>query len=162
MKFEIVQQIRARVEAVDTALVDPAFLVRMAELPKLGSAEVVSQSRDGDVVHQDVRYLFQAQLSSAVTRVVDPQKLTWIERSVCDLGTHLTRCEIVPDYYGGLLSGRYEARIVAVTDGAQRTITGDLKVKMPLVGGKVERAIVGGIEENAHAQIALLTQFLGA
>lgn len=160
MKFEIVQQIRAEVDAVDAALVDPAFLVQMAELPKLGSAEVVSQDREGDVVRQDVRYLFQAQLSSAVTRVVDPEKLTWIERSVCDLTAHLTQCQIVPDFYGGLLSGRYDARIVAVPDGARRTITGELKVKMPLVGGKVERAIVGGIEENAHAQTGLLDEFL--
>lgn len=161
VKFEIVQQIRADVDAVDAALVDPTFLVRMAELPKLGSAEVVSQARVGDVVNQDVRYLFQAQLSSAVTRVVDPDKLTWIERSVCDLTTHVTQCQIVPDFYGGLLSGRYDARIVEVTDGARRTITGELKVKMPLVGGKVERAIVGGIEENAAAQTTLLDQYLG-
>src|SRR6478672_3320137 len=122
----------------------------MAELPKLGSAEVVSQTRDGDVVRQDVRYLFQAELSSAVTRVVDPKKLTWVERSVCDLAAHRTQCEIRPDNYGGLLSGRYDAVIVAAGDGAaRRTLTGELRVKMPLVGGKVERAIVGGLEENA-------------
>ena len=103
MNFEIVQDISATVDAVDTALVDPDFLVRMAELPKLGSAEVVDQRRDGDVVYQDVRYLFQAELSRAVTRVVDPKLMTWIERSVCDLATHETQCEIRPDHYGGLL-----------------------------------------------------------
>ena len=161
MRFEIVQDITATPDAVDGALVDPAFLVRMAELPKLGSADVVSQARDGDVVRQDVRYLFQAELSSAVTRVVDPKKLTWVERSVCDLALHRTQCEIRPDNYGGLLSGRYDAVIIATGAGARRTLTGDLKVKMPLVGGKVERAIVGGLEENAAAQTTLLEQFLG-
>jgi hypothetical protein len=132
----------------------------MAELPELGSAEVVTQSRAGDVVHQDVRYLFRAELSSAVTRVVDPERLTWIERSECDLTAHRTSCEIVPDNYAKLLSGRYDAVIVAGGPGARRTITGELKVRMPLVGGKVERAIVGGIEENAAAQATLLDAFL--
>ncbi len=160
MRFEIVQELAATPEALDAALVDPAFLVRMVELPKLGSAEVLTQERDGDVVRQDVRYLFQAELSSAVTRVVDPKKLTWVERSVCDLVAHRTECEIRPDNYGGLLAGRYDAVIVAVGDGARRTLTGDLKVKMPLVGGKVERAIVGGLEENAAAQTTLLESFL--
>ena len=160
MKFEIVQDLRATPAAVDGALIDPAFLVRMAELPKLGSAEVVSQLRDGDTMHQDVRYLFQAELSSAVTRVVDPKKLTWIERSVCDLAAHRSQCEIRPDNYGGLLSGRYDAVIVVAGDGARRTLTGELKVKMPLVGGKVERAIVGGLEENAAAQTTLIESFL--
>jgi hypothetical protein len=162
MKFEIVQDVRATPEAIDAALVDPAFLVRMAELPKLGSAEVVSQARDGEVMRQDVRYLFQAELSSAVTRVVDPKKLTWVERSVCDLAAHRTQCEIRPDNYGGLLSGRYDAVIVATDGGARRTLTGELKVKMPLVGGKVERAIVGGLEENAAAQTTLLEDFLAS
>ncbi len=160
MKFEIVQDLAASIADVDGALVDPAFLVRMAELPKLGSAEVVEQHRDGDVVHQDVRFLFQAELSRSVTRVVDPALMTWIERSVCDLAAHETRCEIIPDHYGGLLTGRYVSVIAAQGSGSQRTITGELKVRMPLVGGKVEGAIVGGLKENAAAQVPLLDAFL--
>jgi hypothetical protein len=161
MRFEIVQQLLGAVDAVDAALVDPAFLVRMVELPKLGAAEIVSQSREGVVVHQDVRYLFEAELSAAVTRVVDPRRLTWVESSVCDLEDHVTQCEIRPDHYSGLLAGRYEARAVAAGTGTRRTILGEVKVKMPLVGGKVERAIVGGIQENAAAQVALLDEYLG-
>ena len=160
MNFEISQHIAGAVDAVDAALVDPAFLVRMVELPKLGSAEVVDQRRDGDRVYQDVRYLFQAEMSRAVTRVVDPDRMTWIERSVCDLTTHETRCEIRPDHYAGLLTGRYRSVIVTVGAAARRTITGEVKVKMPLVGGKVEGAIVGGIRENADAQVALLDAWL--
>ena len=69
MKFEIAQEMAGTVDAVDAALVDPEFLVRMVELPKLGSAEVVDQRREGDVMYQDVRYLFEAEMSRAVTRV---------------------------------------------------------------------------------------------
>ena len=160
MNFEIVQAIAASVDAVDAALIDPAFLIRMAELPKLGSAEVLDQRRDGDVVHQDVRYLFEAELSRAVTRVVDPALMTWVERSACDLASHETHCELRPDHYAGLLTGAYTAVIMPTPTGALRTITGVLKVKMPLVGGKVEGAIVGGIRENAEAQIQLLETWI--
>ena len=160
MNFEITQELAGTPEAVDAALVDPGFLVRMAELPKLGTAEILDQRREGDVVYQDVRYLFQAELSRAVTRVVDPEQLTWVERSACDLGTHETECEIRPDHYAGLLTGRYRSVIVAAGITAQRTITGAVKVKMPLVGGKVEGAIVGGIRENALAQVGLLDAWL--
>jgi Protein of unknown function (DUF2505). len=159
MNFDIVQDLTAPAAAVDAALVDAGFLIRMAELPKLGSAEVVDQRRDGDVVYQDVRYLFQAELSRAVTRVVDPTLMTWIERSVCDLATHETQCEIRPDHYGGLLHGRYQSTIVAIGSTARRTITGEVRVKMPFVGGKVEGAIVGGLRENAAAQVALLDEW---
>ena len=160
MNFDITQQIAGTADALDAALVDPAFLVLMADLPKLGSAEVVDQRREGDVVYQDVRYLFQAELSRAVTRVVDPARMTWIERSVCNLATHETQCEIRPDHYSGLLTGSYRSVIEADGASAQRTLTGVVKVKMPLVGGKVEGAIVGGLKENATAQIALLDAWL--
>ncbi len=161
MNFEIVQDIRATVEAVDLTLIDPEFLVRMAELPKLGAATVLEQQRDNDVMVQDVRYLFQAELSRAVTRVVDPNLLTWVERSTCNLTTHETDCEIRPDHYDGLLAGHYRSTIVDASSGTRRTLTGEIKVRMPLVGGKVERAIIGGLEENAMAQIALIENWLG-
>ena len=50
--------------------------------------------------------------------------------------------------------------IVATGATTQRTITGAVKVKMPLVGGKVEGAIVGGIRDNAAAQVGLLNAWL--
>ncbi len=160
MKFEIIQDLAARVTDVDDALVDPTFLIRMAELPKLGSAEVLDQRRTGDVVHQDVRFLFRAKLSRSVTRVVDPALMTWIERSVCDLIRHETTCEILPDHYAGLLTGRYRSVVVEQSAGSLRTISGELKVKMPLIGGKVEGAIIGGLKENAAAQVGLLDDFI--
>jgi hypothetical protein len=160
--FTLRQEIPAPVDAVDEALVDPDFLVRMAELPKLGSAEVVGHAREGSVVSVQVRYLFQAELSGAVTKVVDPSKLTWVEDSQCDLASHQTVCAIKPDNYANLLSGGYESTVAAAGNGSVRTVTGTLKVRVPLVGGKVERAIVGGLKENAAAQTSLLTAWLAA
>ena len=160
MDFSLSQAIPASVDAVDAALVNPDFLTRMAELPKLGSAEVVSSERDGDTVKLQVRYLFQADLSPAVTRFVDPAKLTWIEDSTVDLATHHTTCVIRPDNYNNLLQGSYETDIAPSESGCVRIITGTIKVKVPLVGGKAEKAIIGGLSENADAQVALLTEFL--
>jgi hypothetical protein len=158
--FTLRQKIPASVDAVDEALVDPVFLVRMAELPKLGSADVVSKSRAGDVVSLQVRYLFQADLPGAVTRFVDPDKLSWVEDSTCDLAAHRTQCVLVPDNYANLLSGNYHAVLEAAGSGCVRTVTGSLKVHVPLVGGKAERAIVGGLEENAEAQAVILNEWL--
>jgi hypothetical protein len=48
----------------------------------------------------------------------------------------------------------------AAGSGCVRTVTGSLKVHVPLVGGKAERAIVGGLEENAEAQAVILNEWL--
>ncbi len=160
--FTLNQEIPAPVDAVEVALVDPEFLARMVELPKLGSADVLGHERDGNIVKLQVRYLFQAELSSAVTKVVDPTKLTWVEDSTCDLDAHHTACEIKPDNYANLLEGRYEARIELSGSVSIRTVTGMIKVHVPLLGGKVEKAIIGGLSENATAQTTLLTEFINA
>jgi hypothetical protein len=160
--FSLHQEIPASVDRVGAALVDAAFLVRMAELPKLGSAEVVSRSEQGAVVSIQVRYLFQADLPGAVTRFVDPDKLSWVEDSTADLASHRTQCVLVPDNYANLLSGSYHAVLEADGSGCVRTVTGELKVHVPLVGGKAEKAIVSGLEENAEAQTHLLTDWLSS
>lgn len=162
MDFTLSQAIPASVDAVDAALVSSDFLMRMAELPKLGSAEVVASERDGDIVKLQVRYLFQADLSAAVRRFVDPAKLTWIEDSTVDLTAHHTTCAIRPDNYNNLLQGSYETDIVPSDSGCVRTITGKIKVKVPLVGGKAEKAIISGLSENAEAQTLLIAEFLGS
>jgi len=158
--FTLHQEIPAPIDAVEAALVDDDFLARMAELPKLGSADVLLNERDGDTVKLQVRYLFQADLSASVTRFVDPKDLTWVEDSTVDVAQHQTACEIKPDNYANLLSGSYEARISASGTGCVRTVKGTIKVHVPLLGGKAEKAIIGGLSENADAQTTLITEFV--
>ncbi len=160
MDFTLRQEIPAPIDAVEAALVDDDFLARMAELPKLGSADVLLNERDGDTVKLQVRYLFQADLSASVTRFVDPKDLTWVEDSTVDVAQHHTACEIKPDNYANLLSGSYEARISASGTGCVRTVKGTIKVHVPLLGGKAEKAIIGGLSENADAQTTLITEFV--
>ncbi len=162
MDFTLNQEIAAPLDAVEAALVDPSFLARMAELPKLGSADVLLNERDGDTVKLQVRYLFQADLSASVTRFVDPKDLTWVEDSTVDVVQHHTGCEIKPDNYANLLSGSYEARLVASATGCLRTVRGMIKVHVPLLGGKAEKAIIGGLSENADAQTTLLSEFISS
>ena len=55
---------------------------------------------------------------------------------------------------------RYDATIAANGSGARRVATGQVKVHVPLVGGKVEQAIVDGLQENSDAQAELLTAWI--
>jgi hypothetical protein len=162
MDFTLTQDITATVDEVEAALTDAGFLSTMADLPKIGSVDVLEQTRKGDTVHQRVRYLFTAELSGAVRRVVDPEKLTWVEDSTSDLKAHTASYRIDPDNYANLLEGAYDATITASGSGARRVATGHVKVHVPLVGGKVEKAIVDGLQENSDAQAELLTAWIAS
>ena len=156
MHFRIEQRFGLALDRVEDTLCDPRFVEHMAELPKLGRPQLLHHQVDGDVVHLQVRYAFAGTLSRAVTRVVDPAKLTWIEDSTVDRAEHRTSFRILPDHYASLL--RCEGTFQLTGDGAATTrlATGELSVSVPLVGGKVERAILSGLEEHAREEVALV------
>jgi hypothetical protein len=156
VNFRIDQRITVPLPAVEAALLDREFIAATAKLPKLGEPELLEQQRDGDRVHQRVRYRFTAELSSAVTRVIDPAKLTWVDDARYDLTSHTSRHRIVPDNYGDRLEAAYDVALESLGDSTRRLVTGELKVHVPLVGGRVERVIVEGLEEHAAAEADLL------
>ena len=160
MKFRIEQRIPAPLAAVEAALLDRDFVTATADLPKLGAPEVLEQRRDGDRAHQRIRYRFTAQLSSAVTRVVDPDKLTWIDDATYDLTSHTSRHRILPDNYADRLQASYDVTLEPLGDSTRRVAAGELTVHVPLVGGRVERAIVDGLEEHANAEAELLGRWI--
>lgn len=163
MRFRAEQHFPAPVGAVESALLDPGFLLRLAELERLGAPELLDTQVDGDTVRQRVRYRFAGALAPAVTAVIDPDRLTWVEDTAYDLGTHRGEHRIVPDHYGGRLSSSYTTRLepAAGDPGATvRTTEGEVRVRFPLVGGKVERAIVAGIVEHAGLEAEVLARWL--
>lgn len=168
MQFRIEQRIPASVDEVQDALLDPAFLDAMARLPRLGHPELLSQELDGDIVEREIRYRFAGHLSPAVTAVIDPDRLTWVEESQTDRATHVTQWVIRPDHYADRLRCSGTFTLTGEGDGPRgsgsgtttRIAEGELKVSFPLVGGRVEKAIVSGMQEHAQAEAVALAQWL--
>jgi len=160
MRFRITQRFDAPLDDVETALLDPAFLERLGQLPKLGEPQVLDVEVTGETVRRRIRYAFAGQLSSAVTAVVDPAKLTWVEDSTTDRRTHRTTFRILPDHYGDRLIAGGTFTLDAIGTRTQRVAEGDLRVRFPLVGGRVEKAIVSGMEEYAAAEADAIATWL--
>ncbi|HEV3362673.1 MAG TPA: DUF2505 family protein, partial [Acidimicrobiia bacterium] len=159
MRFQVEQKIAGPVEAVANIYTDPRFYEAAGELPKLGRPEVLDRREDGPVVHLAVRFRFTGNLSSAVTKVVDPAKLTWVEESVHNLADHTVTFRMNPDHYADRLRSEGSVRYEADGAGMTRRLTeGELAVKVPLllgggkVGGAVENAIVSGLRDHLAAR----------
>lgn len=163
MRFRVVQRFDAPLGAVGSGLLDPEFLSRLAELPRLGAPELLGTEVDGDTVRQRVRYRFAGELSRAVTAVVDPDRLTWVEETAYDRSAHRGEHRIVPDHYANRLAGSYTSQLEPAAGSGERTvrtIEGEVRVRFPLVGGKVEKAIVGGLTDHAGLEADVLSRWL--
>ena len=162
MRFRIVQEFDSDADTVQAAYLDPAFLQSMGALPKLGAPELLDEEREGEVVRRRIRFHFAGDLNSAVRAVVDPAKLSWIEESTTLLPERRTTWVIRPDHYADKLASHGESVLEPLTDAAsRRTTTGEVKVKVFLVGGKVESAIISGMEEHAALERTALLSHLG-
>lgn len=166
MRFRLEQFLPGPVRAVEDAVVDPDFIARLATLPDLGRPELLDRrdEADGEVVHLRVRYAFSGDLSPAVTRFVDPARLTWVEASTHDRRTHVADFEILPDHYANRLTCRGRFRLHEEAEGraVRRTAEGDLSVHIPLVGRKAEQAIISGLADHARLEAETLTAWLHA
>lgn len=160
MDFTIAVSLVHPPTAVQDAFLDPDYIAITGSLPKIGGAEVLELTRQADTARLRVRYRFTAPLSRAVTSVVDPEKLTWVDDATFDLAALRAEHVMQPDNYADRLESTYASTLTAEGSGTTWTVRGSLTVRAPFVGGKVAAVIVDGLRENAVAQGALLDEWL--
>lgn len=155
MDFAVEQRYGASPLQVIELYADPAFHASLGAGPHIGPPEVLDHTVDGRLVLLDIRYRFTADLPSAARRFVEPDRLTWVEHLRIDLDALTTTSKMEPDHYASLMAA--SARSEYLSDpagrgsdepGCLRRIVGRLSVKVPLVGSRVERAIVEGLQEH--------------
>jgi hypothetical protein len=156
MDFRFRDPVAAMLDAVEAALLSEEFFRRLGDLPHVAAPELLDEREEGGTIVRRARYRFTGDVSGAVRKVVDPDKLSWVDECRYDRAVHRATHRILPDQYEKLLRCSYEEILEPDGDGCVRTATGALSVKVPLVGGRVERAIIGGLEERATAEAAVL------
>ena len=160
MDFTVAVPVAHPPAAVQDAFLDRDFLARTGTLPKIGGAEVLELTRTDTTARLQVRYRFTAPLNKAVTRVIDPAKLTWVDDATFDLAALRSDHVLHPDNYADRLEASYTSTVTADGAGSLWTVAGSLVVHAALVGGKVAGVIVDGLKEHAAAQGQVLDEWL--
>ncbi|WCO65466.1 DUF2505 family protein [Iamia majanohamensis] len=162
MRFDVTQTIAAPVDEVAAAYASAELYETLEGSDKLGPPAVLSREQDGRIVTLRIRYRFTADLSPAVTAVVDPDKLTWVEQSVHDLDARSVAVRLHPDHYADRLRASGTYRYEPEGDATVRRVEGDLKVKALLVAGTVEKAIISGLREHLTQEGRAVEAYLTA
>lgn len=161
MKFTITQRFQNATPAqVMSAYTDPELYATFEGLTKVAPPGVVSRRQDGNVVSLVLQMRFVAQLNAAARRVVDPAKLTWLQEERYDIDSSTAAVVFRPDNYADRFTSEGGYSFQADDDGTVRTIRGDLRVRMMLVGGQVEGALVSGLREHFVEEQPLVQRWL--
>jgi len=92
--------------------------------------------------------------------VIDPGRLTWVERSVHDLADRSATFTMIPDHYADRFRCEGSYRFDTVAGGCRRRGQGDLRVRALLVAGAVEGAIVSGLREHLIDEVPIVEAFV--
>lgn len=162
MRFSVEHRFAAPLAAVEHAMTDPEFFAELRDLPGIEAPALLDRRDRPGSVELDVRYVFSGDLPSVARRVLGRGELAWVQRSTVDLERHRTEFTIVPESHADLLTcaGVYLLRPGSPPEHTVRTISGELRVRVPVLGGRAERAIVGGLVERLDAEAGALERWL--
>ncbi|MEZ5238079.1 MAG: DUF2505 family protein [Microthrixaceae bacterium] len=141
MRFGFEQRWSASVGDVVDLYTDESFWNGVSGFGRTSAPEVLEVTRDGSTARTRLRWRLAVDLPREASRFIDPDDVAWVEDTRWDLHSASARVAFEPVQAATLL--RASADVVVVTDGdeAVRRVTGELKVRIPLLGHRVESAI---------------------
>ena len=157
MRFDAEQRFDAEVEHLLALFTDPDFYASLTDLPKISTPELLDHRVNGGRIHISYRQRYTGDLPAAAQSMIDARKISWVEELAFDVAGRYADTRLRPDHYADRFScsGRYTFRELRGGRSSRR-LDGDLRVRVPLVGGRVEAALVSGLKEHADAERELI------
>ena len=146
-------------------MVDPEF-EGAVQLPDLSPPDVVEHGTDGNEHVLKLRYEYVGQLDPMAKRLLAGRQLALVQTVRIDPDTGLGALTIEAEADPGRLHGN--AKITLTADGAGdgdasvRGLDGDFVVKVPVIGGTIERKLLPGILARLDVEADALAEHLRA
>lgn len=161
VRFEIEQRIPASYDVVVSTLLDESYQRSLTDLPPLKDRELIAQTRQDDGrVLRVTRCVLAIHLSGTVKRFIGEEDPAWVEEAVWDPEASQWTWKVIPEVAKDLLSADGTIVLSEHGDDTLRRVTGDVKVRVPLYGGKVEGWIVEGLEHTYEEESRRLAEWL--
>jgi Protein of unknown function (DUF2505) len=162
MRFSVDHELPGPPADVVAVWLDPGFHERL-DLPDLSRPEVVEASTAGTASVLRLRYEFTGHLDPVVRKLLGNRKLTWIQELRFDVAVLRGRLTFAAEADAKRLYGDADITLEAAgTSETQRHISGELHVRIPVIGGSGEKRIVPGLVKRLDVEAVALGEALRA
>ncbi len=148
MKFGFEQRWTATVGDVVDLYTDESFWSSVSGFTKTNPPEVLEVTRNGATALTRLRWKLNVDLPSQASRFIDPDNVAWVEETTWDVERATATVAFVPAQGASLMKASAEVAVRAAGDEAIRRVTGELHVRIPLLGSRVEHAVVDGVGDH--------------
>jgi len=161
VRFELEQRIPAPYEDVVATLLDESYQRSLTDLPPLKDRELIDQRPHGDgKVLRVTRCVLAIHLSGTVKRFIGEEDPAWVEEATWDPHASQWAWVVIPEVAKELLSANGVIGLSRDGDRTLRHVAGEVKVRVPLYGGKVEGWIVEGLEHTYEEEAGRLLEWI--
>lgn len=161
MDFAFEHRFDADRDAVAEALLDEDYQASLDGIEPLKERRVLDQTTRGGTVVRRTRCVLGRDLGAA-QRFLGNAEPAWVEEAKWDPGAQRWDWVIHPEVASDLLSSKGSIELEEDGDGTVRRVSGVVKVKVPLYGGKVEGLIVRELERAYEEEADRLAQWLAS
>lgn len=161
VKFSYEQRWTTNPDDVLEVYLDESFWSGLTGLSATSPPDVLDISRTGDRAVVRLHYVLSVDLPKEAARFIDPDDVAWIEQTTWDLRTRVAKVEFIPDQAGKLLKASAGATLVPQGGDTVRDVHGEVKVHIPLLGGKVEKVVVEGVNDHLAEEAESVRTRLG-
>jgi hypothetical protein len=147
---------------VAMAMVDPEVAAEWHRILDVAGVDILDHGADATTGWISARLTYGGSLDPLAARVLGSSSPTWVQSYRVDLAAGRGRLTIEPDDLGSVLQCGADVHLAATDGGTLRQLRGELVVRVPLLGGKAERALAPAIAARIDSEAALLEEWLSA
>ena len=165
MRFEIVHRFDATPDELWAVLTHPRLAeVMVNEVPSLVEMEVLEVREEGTKIHRRVRYRPAPLIKKIGPKTVEPHWMEWVEESEGTRSPLVLEYRNIPrvDSVAKLLRNSGTMEIRKDGAGTRRIISGELRVRFPLLGRIAEKVIYGQAKGLLDEEAAAMRTILAA
>jgi hypothetical protein len=142
-------------------MLDAAFQATLTDIGDLHDRVVLSlEEGPGGTLTRRVRCVLALHVSGMAKTVLGDADPAWVQEELWDAERRHCEWTIHPEVAAELLSASGTITIGDSDGKTVRTVTGDVRVRVPLYGGKVEGWIVQGVSRAYDEEAARLAAWL--
>ena len=162
MEFEVAHEFEADVDTVAGTLLDHDFQASLKGLEALAAREVLSQEETDGFIVRRVRCVLDINVDGIARKFIGDSDPAWVEVGEWHPEESTWRWHIEPEAAADLLEASGRTVLLPSERGTIRKVTGTVKVRVPLYGGKVEGWIIDGLERAYDEEAVHLEDWLRA
>jgi hypothetical protein len=161
MDFKMEHSFDCPVGKITPILAAGEDLVPMEDLPNVSQRKVIERKREGTKLHSKLEWCVHGQIPKIAQKLIDPDKLTFLEQTVWDDETATFTTRIIPHF----LKDKFDCRTTSAwsaidANRAKRTFSGKLEIKIPIIGSIVEKTIIDYLKKNNDKNAVMVTKAL--